>query len=480
MKLKGWEKILSFTYLQTVKTKSFKISTIMVCVFTALICAGINLLPAFFAENGGIFAESGDKAGVGTDTDDTEPVSVNELYICCNNELGFELLPVEGVTYLTVSEADFSEQMEAVTLGDTPDMLLYIYSGQGDGFYLTYYCPENEDVLPKHIVQDYANQFTEAFTQAMYFSIGVDEADLPLAQADIHSYVAVNGGESWIQEVLNVAVPMGIALIFYMFIVIYSQLIAQSMATEKSSRVIELLITSARPLSIITGKILGTLLVCVTQVAIIGMVGGVTFALSAPFALQTVANAAQSGVSSELIGSTVGSLAGNGIPVNDAALNIGAELANALPGAFNIGSVIAVILTFLLGFIFFALLAGLVGASVSRMEDLTAALQPLMLIAVAGFFLSYLPPSLNFEGDMDSVITFSHFFPISSPFALPPAILMGQIGAAETVIAIVMLTAMTLLTAMLTAKVYEGMILYSGSRLKVLQILKMAKKDKNQ
>lgn len=476
MKLKGWEKILSFTYLQTVKTKSFKIGTIIVCVFTALICAGINLMPGLFAENGGIFSDSGNNTGNVTDIDDTEPVSVNNLYIFSDRELGFELLPVEDVKYLTISEAEFAEQREAVILGDKPDMLLYVYCGEGEDFYLTYYCPENEEVLPKYAAEDYSAQFTEAFTQALYFSIGVDEADLPLAQAGIYSYVAVQGGESWIQEMMNMLLPMGIALIFYVFIVIYSQLIAQSMATEKSSRVIELLITSARPLAIITGKISGTLLVCVTQVAIIGAVGGVAFAVTAPFAL---AAAAQSEGTAELIGSTVGALSESGIPIGDGTVNIGAELASALPGAFNIGAIIAVLLTFLLGFLFFALLAGLVGASVSRMEDLASALQPLMLIAVAGFMLSYLPPAINMEGDMTGVITFSHFFPISSPFALPPAILMGQMGAAETVIAILMLTVMTLLTAMLTAKVYEGMILYSGSRLKVLQILKMAKKNKN-
>lgn len=477
MKIKGWDKILFFTYLQTVKTKSFKIGTIVICVFTVLICAGINILPGLFMGDGGLFGESGDNTGAGTGTDETESASVKSLYICSDKELGFELLPVDGVEYLAVSETEFSEQRDAVISGDTPDMLLYIYGGQGEDFYLTYYYPENEEVLPKYVVNEYSDQFTEAFTQALYLSIGVDEADLPLAQAGIYSYVAVHGSESWIQEVLDIALPMGIALIFYMFIVIYSQLIAQSMATEKSSRVIELLITSARPLAIITGKILGTLLVCVTQVAIIGAVGGLAFVVTAPFA---VVNAAvQSGGTAELIGSTVGAIGESGIFAGDGAVNIGAELASALPGAFNIGAIIAVLLTFLLGFLFFALLAGLVGASVSRMEDLTAALQPLMLIAVAGFFLSYLPPSLNFEGDMDGVITFSHFFPISSPFALPPAILMGQMGAMETVIAIVMLTVLTLLTALLTAKVYEGMILYSGSRLKVLQILKMAKKSKN-
>ena len=100
-----------------------------------------------------------------------------------------------------------------------------------------------------------------------------------------------------------------------------------------------------------------------------------------------------------------------------------------------------------------------------------------MLIAVLGFMLAYMPSAMNIEGDMDGVITFSHFFPISSPFALPTAILMGEMDALETAIALVMLAVMTCLAALLTAKVYESMILYSGSRLKIGQILKMVKKS---
>lgn len=477
MKLKGWKSILAFTFVQTVKSKSFKIATVVICVVSALLCAGINIIPALLVGNGILFEDGGNTSGDDTDADETEPVNVNTLYIYSERELGFELLPVEEVEYVNVLQDELHDRKDSVTLGDKPDMLLYIFEMDGDDLYLSFYRPEDDEVLPKEVAEGYAEQFTEAFTQALYLSIGVEEADLPLAQAGIYSYMAVSSGESWIQEIMNVAIPMGIALIFYMFIVIYSQQIAQSMAVEKSSRVIELLITSARPLAIITGKIAGTLLVSLAQIALVSAVSGLVLMLTSPFALVTaVGSGPELGGAVELITSTVEGAGDSGILVTDGTVDIGAELLNALPGLFNVGSIAAVIITLILGFLFFALMAGLVGASVSRIEDLATALQPFMLIGVVGFMLAYLPSSLNFEGDMDGVITFSRFFPLSSPFALPSAILMGQIGAVETVAAVVLLAIITVLAVLLIAKVYESMILYSGNRLKISQILKMLKK----
>lgn len=479
MKIKGWKHILSFTYLQTLKSKGFKVSTVVTCVLTAIICAAINILPVLLSEDGGIFDQIQDGTGDDTDNEGTEPISVNTLYIYSDLELDFEPLPVEGVEYLTDTGTDFDLQREAVIKGDKPEMLLYIYySGESGELDLTYYCPENKEVLPKVIARDYADRFTEAFTQALYLNIGVDEAHLPLAQADIYSFVAVNEGVSWVQEIMNIVLPMAIALIFYVFIVAYSQQIAQSMATEKSSRVIELLITSARPLAIITGKIAGTLLVSATQIVIVSAVGGMAFAVTAPFALMSVAGtASQLGGALGALGGTVEGIGEEGMLINGSgAVDIGGELTTALPGLFSIGSMFAVIITFILGFIFFALIAGIVGASVSRIEDLGTALQPLMFMAVIGFMLAYMPSAMNYDGEVDGIITFSYFFPISSPFALPSAILMGNISPWETVISVAMLAVMTLLAALLTAKVYESMILYSGSRLKISQIVKMIKK----
>ena len=461
--LKGWKRILSFTYMQTVKSKSFKTGTIIVCVLVMLMCAAINILPALIS-GGDIFGEeTGGTPGDAQGGEDTEPQGVNTLYIYTEYQLPFELPANEEADYEWVEQGQVESKIEEITAGEEPDLFLLI-SRQED-FTIAFFRPENEKVLSKYVAQDFADRFTDDFTKALYLSIGVDEADLPLAQARVSTYVQVYNAESEIQQIMDVIIPMALALVFYMFIVLYSQQIATSIATEKSSRVIELLITSARPLAIITGKIAGTLLVCITQAAIVGAAGGLAAVATAPFGIAAAANAAPS------VGEAVGAateLAGT--------FDIGAEIAAALPGAFNAGSIIAVIVTLIIGFIFFALLAGLVGASVSRLEDLAGAMQPLMLVAVVGFMLAYMPSAMNLEGDMDGVITFSHFFPLSSPFALPSAILMGDIGAWETVIALVMLAVMTCLAALLTAKVYEGMILYSGNRMKIGQILKMVKK----
>ena len=463
MKLKGWKRILSFTYLQTLKSRAFKTGTAVICVLVMLMFAAINILPAILTGGGSITIDGGGSAGDTPGGEDPEPEGVNTLYIYTEYQLPFELPLTEGVNYQWVEADRLESKIMEVTEGEEADLFLLI-RGQED-FTVAFFRPENEAALSKYVAQDFADSFADEFSKALYLSIGVDEADLPLAQAQVNTFVQVYNAESEIQQIMDIVIPMALALVFYMFIVMYSQQIATSIATEKSSRVIELLITSSRPLAIIVGKIAGTLLVCLTQVAIIGAAGGLAFIVTAPFGIATAANAAPAigevmEAATELTGT----------------VDIGAEIVTAMPGAFNIGAIFAIIITLILGFIFFALMAGLVGASVSRLEDLAGAMQPLMLISVAGFMLAYMPSAMNYEGEMDGVIAFSHFFPLSSPFALPSAILMGEMGVAETVIAVVMLAAMACLAALLTAKVYESMILYSGNRLKIGQIFKMVKK----
>ncbi len=457
MRIKGWKQILSFTYLQTLKSKAFKTGTIVICVLIALVCAAINVLPAVFSGgDGGIFGDDGEQ---------TEAQNISTLYVYTENELDFQLSPIKNTAFENITKEQLETKLNEITSGDKAEMLLTVTGGGDKNYSLNFYRPENEEILSRYTAEEFSYEVTDNFTKALYLSIGVSEEDLPLAMADVNSNVTVYGGESEIQMVVGQLLPMVVSIIFYMFIMLYSQQIAQSIATEKSSRVIELLITSCRPLAIIVGKIAGTLLVCITQTAIFGAVGTAAFLLTAPFGVMNVVN---SGVVDEITG-----IAGEAAANTD----VMGEISTSVPGLFDPLAIFAIIITVILGFLFFALLAGLVGAGVSRLEDLASSLQPLILLAVAGFMLSYIPPAVNFEGDMDAVITFSYFFPISSPFALPSAILMGKIDGLQTLLAIVFLAAMVFLAALLTAKVYEVIILYTGKPLKLTQMIKMAKKS---
>lgn len=456
MRIKGWKQILSFTYLQTLKSKAFKTGTIVICVLIALVCAAINILPALFSGDDGIF---------GDDDEQTEAQNVNTLYIYTENQLDFQLPPIQNTVFENITEEQLETKLNEITSGDKAEMLLTVTGGGDKSYSLNFYRPESEEILSRYTAEEFSYEVTDNFTKALYLSIGVSEEDLPLAMADVSSNVTVYGGESEIQMIVGQVLPMVVSLIFYMFIMLYSQSIAQSIATEKSSRVIELLITSCRPLAIIVGKIAGTLLVCITQTAIFGAVGTAAFLLTAPFGVMNVVNSGAVGEITDMAGEAA------------ANTDIMGEISTAVPGLFDPLAIFAIIITVILGFLFFALLAGLVGAGVSRLEDLANSLQPLILLAVAGFMLAYIPPAMNFEGGMDGVITFSYFFPISSPFALPSAILMGKIDGLQTLLAIVFLAAMVFLAALLTAKVYEVIILYTGKPLKLTQMIKMAKKS---
>ena len=199
-------------------------------------------------------------------------------------------------------------------------------------------------------------------------------------------------------------------------------------------------------------------------------------AISAPFGI--MGQIAPLLSDSELLAGGMANAAAAGVDISQFSI---AQAVGSILEKFTPVNIILIVLTFIIGFLFFALLAALVGASVSRMEDLQAAMQPYSFVGLVGFFLAYYPIIFNAESLADgssgvnSVQVFSYYFPVSSPFALPSAVILGQLDTLQSVIAVAILAVFTVLVALLVSKVYEAIILHNGNRLKVGDILKMAK-----
>lgn len=457
MKTKGWKQIFQFTYTQSIKGKSFKTSTIVICIIVALICAAINILPTMFSDDQS--SSSGDINAF---------VKVKTLYVCNETEIpdfDFALLSEVAEKTESVSAEDAETKAKEIAEGDDASLLLHITEETTDEesspyFSIKLYCPENDELVSNDDAQTVLYICKEYFYDALLMSIGVDESDFALAKTSISSETIVYGEEmSVTQEIVNMIVPMITALLLFTFIISYSQLIAQSVAMEKTSRVIEMLITNVRPLAIVIGKVLGMLFVCLTQILIIGAVGAASFALTMPFG---IFGGAQDTVQQTLQSENIS--------------DVLSEISASLPGLFNAGSILLIILTVLLGFVFFALIAAIAGASVSRSEDLPNAIQPMMFMAVIGFMLAYIPSAFSSEAD-NTILVFARFFPLSSPFALPSAIITGSMSGVQTALSVAFLAVLVGLAALLTAKIYENIILYSGKLLKFSQIIKMAKKN---
>ena len=127
-----------------------------------------------------------------------------------------------------------------------------------------------------------------------------------------------------------------------------------------------------------------------------------------------------------------------------------------------------------LGMIFYATLAGLAGATVSRMEELGEGLVMFSITILIGLYIGIgAAASLLNAGDNPFAI-FAMLFPISSPFLIPGAIVIGRAQIWVIVVAFVLLVGLVSLLFWFVSRVYEALIVYNGNRIKVGQLLNIS------
>ena len=457
---RGWKKVFGFTFTQQVHSKSFIVGTVIVCIIVMLLVGGVNIIPKLAGAGelltGDISSETIDLSAVYL-IDDSGTLTADDTAV----------LEQSGVK-LSETDKSAAELIDALSQADAGKALVTVTADQSDGEVLgyavkTYYSPDTDSGS----VDTLSGLVSGLVTYRNMMNAGVSPENYAATQRYVTASKIQAGADEWnvFETMINYVVPMVISLVLFILIFAYGQMVAQSIATEKTSRVMELLLTSVRPLAIVIGKVLAMGLVSLLQFMLIGAVGGISFAVTAPF-----------GIGGDLIKI-----------MQNTELQVGenAAIAEAVNGSFGSLSPLTFILIFVifvLGFLLFALIAALVGASVSRMEDLAQAMQPYSLLGVLGFYLAYFPSimtmdSLDTGAASDNAMqTFACFFPVSSPFALPSALLLGNLSLPEVLLAVLILAASVVLVAVIVARVYELIILHSGSRLKFMDIIRLAGK----
>lgn len=462
MKTKGWQKIFAFTFIQYVKQKSFIIGTIVLCLIVALLGVGANLLPGLLSDEEEVFGDTSMTAS-----------SPDAVYIYDNCGIfideDYTALTAGGVKIAeTTLTAD--EMLDALVTATNEAMVSISAEKASDGMggeiiagynVKCYYSPDAESDAVDYITM----MTSEMVSYRNLINCGVQPENYAATQRYVSTSKITAGSDEWniIESALNYFVPIVASLVLFILIFSYGQTVAQSIATEKTSRVMELLLTSVRPLAVVIGKVLAMGLVSLLQFILIILVGSVSVAVTAPFGIV--------GEIKEMMDSAE-ALTGEGAMIVEAVEN---TIGNISPL-----SILLVLVIFILGFVFFALIAALVGASVSRMEDLAAAMQPYSILGVVGMYLAYFPVIGNIDSmetgaaSVNPVQIFSYYFPLSSPFALPSALLLGTISVVQVIIATLILAAFVVLVAILVAKIYEMIILHNGNRIKFSDMLKMA------
>ena len=236
----------------------------------------------------------------------------------------------------------------------------------------------------------------------------------------------------------NIAIMMGMSLALSMAVILCAAQVSTSITTEKTSKIIETLVTSTSPKTIVLGKTIG-----------IGLVGLFQILL----AIVTAFISAKVFLDEEMIRTF--------LDVSNITVGLGA----------------ITILYFILGYFTYSLLYALTGSMVSKIENIQSSNTPVSLLCMVGFYLGYFSISM---APTSNVATFAGIFPLSSPFCMPSRIMMGLASTGEIIASVVLLIAMVLAIAKVAIKIYSSAILNYGSKLSfkdVLKTMKTVKRD---
>ena len=217
----------------------------------------------------------------------------------------------------------------------------------------------------------------------------------------------------------------------YMVILLYGQMVATNVATEKSSRAMEVLVTSAKPTSMMFGKVLASCIAGFTQLV---LVFGTAILLY---------NVNKEALSNPLIASIFD------IPI---------EL------------FIYLIVFFVLGFLIYAFMFGAIGSTASKLEDINTSVMPITFLFIIAFMVVIFSMS---SGSVDNTaMLVCSYVPFTSPMAMFTRICMSTVAWYEIVISIAILIGSTIGIGILSAKIYRVGVLLYGMPPKFSNIIK--------
>lgn len=218
----------------------------------------------------------------------------------------------------------------------------------------------------------------------------------------------------------------------YMVILLYGQMVATNVATEKSSRAMEVLITSAKPASMMFGKVIASCLAGLIQlIAVFG-------------SAYLFYNLNKGSWEGNMIVSSI-----FGIPLD---------------------LLLYMLVFFILGFFIYAFLYGAIGSTASKLEDINTSVMPLTMLFIIAFMVVMFSMS---SGSVDNIaMKICSFVPFTSPMAMFTRIAMSTVPVYEILISIVILIGSTVGVGVLSAKIYRVGVLLYGTTPKLGSILK--------
>lgn len=409
--MKNLKTVTAFTISEMVRRKSFIISTLVILIIIALAFNIPNIMKKLGNDG------SGEKVLI------IDPENLFEGMASNLNEAGL------GYEFQTTTEELNLKEIKEKIKNDIDACIKF--SKQENTVKMEYIVESaavNYGEVPQTLVATFTNLYSNLQVKKLNLSPEElsslePEFDVTLTETDEN---AAKG---------NIFIMMMISIVLFYAVFFCAGQVSTAITTEKTSKIIETLVTSTDSKTIVLGKTLGIGIVGLIQVILMMIVA----IISAKFCMD-----------SEILSSIF-------------------DVSTITPTLF-----IITLIYFCLGYGLYSLLFALTGATVSKPEDVQSANGPVSFVAVIGFYLAY----FSMMNPSSSVNKLAGIVPISSPFCMPLRVMMGTATTGEVITSVLVLIATTALVAMLAIKVYSSTILNTGARLSLKDAIKMARENK--
>ena len=238
-------------------------------------------------------------------------------------------------------------------------------------------------------------------------------------------------------EIQSTVLSTVLIVLMLMAIITYGTWVAMSVAEEKGSRVMELMLNAATPTQMLAGKVVGNGAAGLTQY-------GVTI-------LAALAGLWAQGPIREIVFGKAGSV--------------------GPPSGLSPVVLAAFIALFLLGFILYALLYAALGSLVSRQEDVQSATSPLMMLIMSGYFIAI----FGLSAINETWVVVLSYVPFFSPYLMLARVAVGHVEWWEFTLAIGIMLATIAVALFVAARIYSAGVLLYGQRVGLRQVLKAAR-----
>ncbi len=411
--MKQFLTILSFELKYYFKNKVF----VGITIFLVALIAGVMCFPrisdAFSEENGAV----------------VEDVSADRAVMLVKAEA-----PDQAMMTEMIFSAVFADYEVRLTEMDTDSIQAQITAGEAECAFVMTGVDTYIYYVNNLAMYDMNTAVASEALQQLYQMSAMMESGMSMEEAEQVMNIQITGEVVNLgkDQMENFSYTYIMIFALYMVILLYGQMVSTNVATEKSSRAMEVLITSAKPTSMMFGKVLASCLAGLSQLLMVFGAALLFYNFNQSY--------------------------WDGNPIVASIFNIPPEL------------LVYMLIFFVLGFLIYAFLFGAIGSTATKVEDINTSTLPLMFLFIIAFMVVMFSMT---SGDIENlVMKVCSYIPFTSPMAMFTRIAMSTVAWYEIAISIGILIGSVIGVGIISAKIYRVGVLLYGTTPKITAIVK--------